>query len=61
MKGVVLTGLGVVSPLGQSADTLLAGLLEGRVAAGPVTRFDASPFPCTAAATVPDFDPKAWV
>jgi 3-oxoacyl-[acyl-carrier-protein] synthase II len=61
MKGVVLTGLGVVSPLGQSADTLLAGLLEGRVAARPVTRFEASPFPCTAAATVPDFDPKAWV
>ena len=53
---VVVTGLGVVSPLGSGLDKFWRSLCEGRSAAGPITLSDASEFSVRIAAEVTDFD-----
>lgn len=58
---VVITGLGVVSPVGTGVDNFWKGLTEGKSAIGPVTHFDASEFRSKLAAEVKDFDPSEWV
>ncbi len=61
-RRVVITGLGAVSGLGIGAGALWEGLLEGRSALRPITRFDPSGMPCRLAAEVDaSFDPKDWV
>ena len=58
---VAVTGVGVCAPLGHTPDELLDALLDGRTGVGPVTAFDASPFPCRLAARVTDFKARDWV
>ncbi len=41
MNRVVITGFGVVSPIGNDADTFLTSLKEGTNGIGPITKFDA--------------------
>jgi 3-oxoacyl-[acyl-carrier-protein] synthase II len=60
-RRVVITGMGVITPLGDSLDTLFASQIEGRSGVGPITRFDASTFPTTFAAEVHDFDLSRYV
>ncbi|HLJ97886.1 MAG TPA: beta-ketoacyl-[acyl-carrier-protein] synthase family protein [Gemmataceae bacterium] len=55
-RRVVITGMGVVTPLGHSVKDLFKGQLEGRSGIGPITLFDASHFPTKFAAQVQDFD-----
>ena len=57
-RRVVITGLGMVSPLGLTAAESWAAAREGRCGIGPITRFDPSALPCTLAAEVKDFDPS---
>jgi 3-oxoacyl-[acyl-carrier-protein] synthase II len=66
-RRVVITGMGVISPLGHSVAGMWRALLEGRSGVGPITRFDASRFPTRIAAEVRDFelgrfvkDPSRW-
>ncbi|SMC07392.1 3-oxoacyl-[acyl-carrier-protein] synthase II [Sulfobacillus thermosulfidooxidans DSM 9293] len=58
---VVVTGMGVISPVGSGLENFWAGLTSGRSAVGPVTRFDASPFSTRIAAEVHDFDPLKYL
>jgi 3-oxoacyl-[acyl-carrier-protein] synthase II len=61
-EGVVITGIGAVSPLGWGVDALREGLFAGRSALGPVTRFDAAGFRSNLGGEVPprsDEDTKA--
>ncbi len=58
---VVVTGLGVVSPVGLGWEPFWRSLLEGRNAAGPITHFDATGYPTRFAAEVRDFDPSNFV
>ncbi len=58
---VVITGLGVVSPLGIGAAANWAALLAGRSGIGPLTAFDASALPVRIAGEVRDFDPAAFI
>ena len=44
-RRVVVTGLGIVSPIGNSVDEAWAALLAGRSGAAPITHFDADGFP----------------
>jgi 3-oxoacyl-[acyl-carrier-protein] synthase II len=55
-RRVVVTGLGVVSPLGNDVPSTWTGLLEGRSGIGPITRFDASGLNCRIAGEVKGFD-----
>ena len=56
-RRVVITGLGVVTPLGIGVDNTWQALLAGKSGIGPITRFDASDYACRIAAEVKDFDP----
>ena len=49
-RRVVVTGMGVVSPLGHGVEPLWRGLAAGRSAVGPIRRFDASGYPTRIAA-----------
>jgi len=55
-KRVVITGLGCISPLGQSVLETWDAVLRGRSGAGPITHFDASSHKTRFAAEVKDFD-----
>ena len=59
MRRVVVTGMGVVSPLGVGIDAFWDGLIHGRSGVRRITRFDASPYPSQIAGEVPDFDAAA--
>jgi 3-oxoacyl-[acyl-carrier-protein] synthase II len=58
---VVVTGMGVVSPLGISLEDFWAGLVSGKCGIGPITLFDTEGFPVTSAAEVKDFDPGQFM
>lgn len=60
-RRVVITGMGVITPLGQSVEELFTSQIEGRSGVGPVTLFDASKFPTTFAAEVKQFDLDRFV
>ncbi len=54
-RRVVVTGLGIVSPVGNSVAQAWANLTAGKSGVGKITRFDASAFACQIAAEVKDF------
>jgi 3-oxoacyl-[acyl-carrier-protein] synthase II len=58
---VVVTGLGMVSPLGNDVETSWANLVAGESGAAPIEQFDASEFPVHFAAELKDFDPTLWI
>jgi 3-oxoacyl-[acyl-carrier-protein] synthase II len=60
-RRVVITGMGVVTPLGQTVPDLFASQVEGRTAVGPITRFDARTFPTTFASEVKGFELGKYV
>jgi len=60
-RDVVITGLGVVSPIGIGREAFWSSLCAGRSGVRQVTRFDTSAFPVHIGAEVIDFDPKAYV
>jgi 3-oxoacyl-[acyl-carrier-protein] synthase II len=60
-RRVVITGLGIVSPVGNTIDTAWQAVAAGRSGIGPVTNFDASPFPTRIAGEVRGFEPSDWM
>ena len=58
---VVITGLGAVSPLGNSVQELWDGWMEGRSGVRRITRFDASELPCQIGGEIPDFVPENYI
>jgi 3-oxoacyl-[acyl-carrier-protein] synthase II len=58
---VVITGMGAVTPLGQSVDEYWQGLLQGRSGIGPMTLCDPEGFPCRIAGEVDGFDPGQYI
>ncbi|MEW6218620.1 MAG: beta-ketoacyl-ACP synthase II [Thermodesulfobacteriota bacterium] len=60
-RRVVVTGLGLVTPLGTGVDKTWQALCRGESGLGPITRFDASGFEVRIAAEVKDFDPEAFI
>src|SRR5262245_8515304 len=60
-RRVVVTGLGLVTPVGISVDTTWTALLEGRSGADYIKKFDAEKFACRFACEVTDFDPLNYV
>jgi len=60
-RRVVVTGVGLVSPLGIGTEESWKGLLAGRSGAAPITLFDASHHSTRFACEVKGFDPLDWV
>ncbi|MFM2206976.1 MAG: beta-ketoacyl-ACP synthase [Bacteroidota bacterium] len=58
LKRVVVTGLGALTPLGNSPEEFWTGLVNGVSGAGPITKFDASKFKTRFACEVKGFDPN---
>ncbi|MFH1191292.1 MAG: beta-ketoacyl synthase N-terminal-like domain-containing protein, partial [Candidatus Omnitrophota bacterium] len=56
-KRVVITGLGVISPVGNDTSSFWQSLTEGKSGVGPITSFDAVAFDSRIAAEVKNFDP----
>ncbi len=57
-RRVVITGLGAITPIGNSVPEYWQGLLEGRSGAGPFTHFDAAEYPTRFACEVKNFVPE---
>jgi 3-oxoacyl-[acyl-carrier-protein] synthase II len=55
-RRVAVTGLGVVSPIGNGKEAFWQGLISGKCGILPVSHFDVSTYPCKLAAEVEDFD-----
>ncbi len=60
-RRVVVTGLGIVSPLGNDLASSWDGIVNGRSGIGPITHFDPAPFTTRIAGEVRDFDIGKWV
>ncbi len=60
-RRVVITGLGIVSPVGNGIQQAWDNLINGRGGIGPITRFDASVLPTRIAGEVKNFDPAQWM
>jgi len=60
-RRVVVTGLGVISPLGSTVDSAWAAVLRGESGIGPITRFDASAFATRFGGAVRGFDVGAFI
>nr|WP_106783834.1 beta-ketoacyl-ACP synthase II [Lysinibacillus timonensis] len=60
-KRVVITGIGAVTPLGNSAEETWANVKAGKSGVGPLTRVDAEKFTANVAAEVKDFDIEQYV
>jgi 3-oxoacyl-[acyl-carrier-protein] synthase II len=61
LKDVVITGCGIVSPLGLEPVAVHARLCAGETAAAPITAFDPTPFPSRYGCAIPGFQGKDWV
>ena len=61
IRRVVVTGLGVVSPVGSNVQTCWDNLTSGFNGIGPITYFDTTNYKAKLAAQVKDFDPKAYM
>lgn len=60
-RRVVITGLGIVSPVGSTVATAWKNVLEGKSGIGPITRFDVSAFPTRFGGAVADFDAEKYL
>jgi 3-oxoacyl-[acyl-carrier-protein] synthase II len=59
-KRVVITGIGIVSPVGTGVEKFWKSLIEGKSGIRPITHFDASRFDSRIAGTIVDFDPSQY-
>ena len=60
-RRVVITGIGAVTPLGNTAEETWANIKAGKSGVGPLTRIDVEKFPAKVAAEVKDFDIEQYV
>ncbi|MFU0783899.1 MAG: beta-ketoacyl-ACP synthase II [Thermoanaerobacterium thermosaccharolyticum] len=61
MNRVVITGIGAITPIGNSIDELWDSLINGRSGIDKVTRFDVSSYPTKLAAEVKNFEPTEYI
>ena len=60
-RRVVVTGMGAVTPIGNSVEEFWNGIKEGKTGFGPITYFDTADYRCKLAAEVKDFDPAQYM
>lgn len=60
-RRVVITGMGAITPIGNSVEEFWNGIKEGKTGFGPITYFDTADYRCKLAAEVNDFDPTQYM
>ena len=60
-RRVVVTGMGAITPIGNSVEEFWNGIKEGKAGFGPITYFDTADYRCKLAAEVKDFDPAQYM
>ena len=60
-RRVVVTGMGAITPIGNSVEGFWSGIKEGKTGFGPITYFDTADYRCKLAAEVKDFDPAQYM
>lgn len=60
-RRVVVTGMGAITPIGNSVEEFWNGIKEGKTGFGPITYFDTADYRCKLAAEVKDFDPTQYM
>lgn len=61
MEKVVITGMGIISPVGNNVSDFWAALKSGKCGIGPITQFDCADYKVKVAAEVKDFDPNDYI
>lgn len=61
MRRVVVTAIGALTPIGNSAEAFTKALVEGKSGAAPITKFDASKFKTQFACELKDFNPQDFI
>jgi beta-ketoacyl-acyl-carrier-protein synthase II len=60
-RRVAVTGLGIISPIGQDVETVWDNLVQGRSGLKKITRFDPTPYEAQVAGEIDDFDGTKWM
>jgi 3-oxoacyl-[acyl-carrier-protein] synthase II len=60
-RRVVVTGMGAITPIGNSVEEFWNGIKEGKTGFGPITYFNTADYRCKLAAEVKDFDPAQYM
>ena len=60
-RRVVVTGMGAITPIGNSVEEFWNSIKEGKTGFGPITYFDTADYRCKLAAEVKDFDPAQYM
>lgn len=61
MKRVAITGMGVISPLGNTVEEFWRNIIQGKSGSAPITKFDTSKFKTNFACEVKDFNPELYM
>ena len=60
-RRIVITGIGALTPIGNSVEEFWQAMMEGKSGAGPITKFDASAFTSNFACELKNFDPLTYI
>jgi 3-oxoacyl-[acyl-carrier-protein] synthase II len=60
-RRVVITGVGMITPLGNDVETTWSNLIAGKSGTGPITHIDTTDYAVHVAAELEDFDPTEWI
>src|SRR5512134_3628453 len=60
-RRVVVTGVGMITPVGNDTETTWEGLINGKSGIGPITQFEDKAIPCQIAGEVKGFEPETYI
>ena len=61
MRRVVVTGMGAITPIGNSVEEFWSSIRQEKIGFAPITKFDATEYKCKLAAEVKNFNPEEYM